>query len=115
MFYSTACLVGKKLAPDLINKGCKAFIGYKEEIFAYKQNEKKEISKNCDNAGIMAFLSDDITIYEACERMKSYYTQQIDRLEDVKDMLFAGNLIHARESIVCLGDKNLKKEDLCVP
>jgi hypothetical protein len=114
LFYTTACSVGKELGAHLIKNGCLAFVGYKNEIHAYKQNDKKEISKNCDNAGIIAFLSDDITISEAYMKMKNYYTQQIDRLNDVRDMLFAGDLVKARESLICLGNKDLKKEDLFV-
>ena len=114
LFYTTACSVGKDLGPHLIEQGCLAFVGYKNEIHAYKKEERKEISKKCDNAGIIAFLSDDITVFEAYTRMKDYYTQQIDRQEQVKDMLFAGDLVEARNSLVCLGDKNLKKEDLFI-
>jgi len=60
----------------------------------------------------MAFLLEDITISEACTKMKNYYTQEIDRLTNFKDMLFAGHLVEARDSLVCLGNGNLKKEDL---
>ena len=112
LFYTTACSAGKKLGVHLIDKGCWAFIGYKNEINVHKQQDKKEISRNCDNAGIMAFLSDNITIHEAYVRMKSYYTQQIDKLNDVKDILFAADLREARDSIVCLGNKDLRKADL---
>jgi hypothetical protein len=112
LFYTTACSVGKELGAHLVKNGCLAFVGYKSDINAYKQIDKKDISMNCDNAGIMAFLSEDITISEACEKMKTYYTQQIDRLENVKDMLFAGNLVEARNALICLGNKNLRKENL---
>jgi len=114
LFYTTACSVGKELGYHLIANGCVAFVGYKSDIHAFIQNEKKEISKNCDNAGIMAFLSDDITISEACGRMKNYYTQQIDKLYNVDDVLFAGNLVEARDALICLGNQNLRKEDLFV-
>jgi hypothetical protein len=115
LFYTTACSAGKELGNHLIEKGCLAFVGYKTEINAYRQEGKKEISRNCDNAGIIAFLSENITIREAYKRMKNYYTQHIDRLFNVKDMVFAGNLVKARESLICLGNKDLKKEDLFLP
>jgi hypothetical protein len=114
LFYTSACSVGKDLGPHLIEQGCLSFIGYESEINAYKKNERKDISKKCDNAGIIAFLSGDLTIYDSYKRMKNYYTQQIDKLEDIKDIMFAMDLIHARESLVCLGNENLKKEDLFV-
>jgi len=112
LFYTTACSVGQELGSHLIEMGCLAFVGYTSEVYAYKQSEKKEISKNCDNAGIIAFLSEDISIFEASTKMKKYYTQAIDRLHNFKDMLFAGDLVEARDSLVCLGNGNLKKEDL---
>ncbi len=113
-FYTTACSVGKDLGHHLIELGCLAFIGYDRPINAYKQSERQEISKKCDNAGIMAFLSEDINIFESYQKMKNYYTQQIDKLEDVKDMMFAMDLIQARESLVCLGNRDLKKENFFV-
>jgi len=114
LFYTTACSVGKELGAHLIENGCLAFIGYDETVSAYKLTEKKDISKNCDNAGIIEFLSDDITIWEAYMRMRNYYTQQINKFENLEDMMFAGDLVEARDALVCLGDKNLKKENLFV-
>jgi hypothetical protein len=114
LFYTTACSVGKELGLHLIDKGCLAFVGYKSEIYVYKQDEKKQISRNCDNAGIIAFLSENITILEAYTKMKNYYTQEIDRLTNLKDMLFAGELVVARDSLIYFGNGNLKKEDLFI-
>jgi uncharacterized protein YkvS len=112
LFYTTACSTGKELGEDLINKGCLAFIGYKNDTIAFTEGLKKEVSKNCDNSGIIAFLADDITIFEAFKKMKNYYAQQIDRLNTVKDRLFAGHLVDAMESLVFLGRRDLRKENL---
>ena len=38
LFYSTACLIGKKLAPALIEKGCLTFVGFDEEITVIFEN-----------------------------------------------------------------------------
>lgn len=113
LFYTAACSVGKELGVHLIEKGCLAFVGYNRVISVLKPIHRK-ISMNCDNAGIVAFLLEDITIFEACKKMKNYYTQEIDRLTNFKDMLFAGELVEARNSLVCLGNENLKKEDLFI-
>ncbi|GHT17014.1 hypothetical protein AGMMS4956_20290 [Bacteroidia bacterium] len=114
LFYTTACSAGKELGSYLVDSGCLAFVGYKNDINVYIKTDKKDISKNCDNAGIVAFLSENITILEACKKMKTYYTQQIDKLENMKDMIFAGELVEARDALICLGNENLKKEDLFV-
>jgi len=111
LFYTTACSVGKELGEHLIGQGCLAFVGYEKTINVYQQDGNIEISRNCDNAGIIAFLSENITIFEAYTKMKKYYTQQIDRLNNIKDIVFAADLVETRDALVCLGDKNLKKED----
>jgi hypothetical protein len=104
---------GKELGEDLINKGCLAFIGYKTETIAFLEGSMKEISIKCDNAGIMEYLSNDITIFEAFEKMKNCYTQQIDRvLNDEKFTVFAAALVEARDSLVFFGKSDLKKEDM---
>jgi len=112
LFYTTACSAGKELGRHLVEQGCLTFVGYEKTINKYQKDDKKEISINCDNFGIIAFLLKDITIFEAYFLMKKNYTQQIDRLNNVKDILFAADLVEARDALVCLGDKNLKKEDL---
>lgn len=115
LFYTTACSVGKELGEHLISKGCLAFIGYKNSINVYRQDIKNRISMNCDNAGIITFLLDDITIFEAYERMKNFYTQQIDKLYEVKDMLFAADLVETLDALVFFGNRDLRKEDLFLP
>lgn len=111
LFYSTACLVGKKLAPNLIEHGCKAFIGFTEESQAFEKDDYKEISINCDNAGIKALLSTKITVEQAFDMMKSYYSQQIDKFNEVKDILFAAELTANREALILLGNGSLTKDD----
>jgi hypothetical protein len=114
LFYTTACSVGKELGAHLVENGCLAFVGYDDTVSAYRLTEKKDISEKCDNAGIIEFLSADITIWEAYMRMRNYYTLQINKFENLEDMIFAGDLVEARDALVCLGDKNLKKEDLFI-
>jgi len=114
LFYTTACSVGKELGDDLIDKGCSVFIGYKKEKIIFPEKIKQEISTLCDNAGIIEFLSNDITIYEAFKKMEDIYTQQIDNLINADDMLFAANLVDARESLVFFGKHNLKKGDFFI-
>jgi hypothetical protein len=112
LFYTTACSVGKELGEDLIDKGCLAFIGYKRDTVVFIEGLRKDVSRNCDHAGIIAFLADDITIFDAFKKMKNYYAQQIDRLNNVKDRLFAGHLVEAMESLVFFGKSDLRKEDM---
>jgi len=114
LFYTNACSAGKELGNDLITQGCLVFIGYKKEKFIFPEEIKRKISILCDNAGIIEFLSNDITIFEAFKKMEDIYTQQIDSLNDADDMLFLGFLVDARESLIFLGRRDLRKGDLFI-
>jgi len=114
LFYTTACSAGKELGDDLIEQGCSVFIGYKKEKIIFLDEVRREISILCDNTGIIEFLSNDITIYEAFKKMEDIYTQQIDKLIEAYDMVFAAHLVDAREALVFLGKQDLKKGDLSI-
>ena len=110
-FYATSCLAGLNLGPDLIKNGCRAFIGYDQTIDKLI-GEREPMSIKCDNAGINAFLSQEVTAFQAYEQMKAVYNQEIHRLLQFGDILTASVLINSREALIFLGDKELKKEDL---
>jgi hypothetical protein len=115
LFYSTACLIGRKLAPELINKGCKAFIGFKEESEVFQNASYRKIFIECDNYALKMFLTSDTTVEQSFNSMKNHYTNKIDHLMELgEDPLFIGALIANREALICLGDKNLKKENFFV-
>jgi hypothetical protein len=116
LFYSTACLIGKKLAPELINNGCRAFIGFKEDSEVFQNASYRQTFIECDNYALKMFMTSDATIEQAFDSMKNHYTNKIDRLMELgEDPLFIGVLTANREALVCLGDKSLKKEDLFFP
>ena len=117
LFYSTACLVGKKLAPELIDKGCKAFIGFKEESkVIFNEVSYRKTFIECDNYALMMLLTSDASVGQAFEAMKNHYTNKIDRAVELgEDFIFISFLRENRDALVCLGDKELKKEDFFVP
>lgn len=115
-FYSTACLTGKKLGFELINNGCSAFVGFTEETNAFCEDEYKYITIKCDLACLYSFLSDgDKTIGQSLDDAISYYNTQIDKLADIGDVLFRGELITNREALTLIGNKDLKRSDLEFP
>ncbi len=115
LFYSTACLVGERLGPELINKGCRSFVGFREESEVFQNTLYRQTFIECDNFAIKMFLATNASIGESFEAMKDYYTRKIDRLiEFGEDPLFIGALTANREALVCLGDKALKKEDFFI-
>lgn len=111
LFLTNSCLTGKILGEDLVVNGCTSFVGYNEEIFGFLSEQYKTVSINCENACIKSFFSENISISMAFERMKNYYSTQIDKYEAL-DPLFASMLVKSRESLVILGNKELKHEDL---
>lgn len=113
LFYSTACLIGRELGNELITKGCKAFIGFIEKSTVSFVEQFQRTFIQCDNYALHAFMTmDNITIGGAFEMMKDFYTSQIDRILELGDPICAGYLMKNRDALVCLGDKNLKKENL---
>jgi len=116
LFYSTACLIGRELAPELINNGCKAFVGFNGETTVIFENiPYKRAFMECDNFAFKLFVISDTTIGQAFEAMKNHYTNIIDRaIELGEDILYISFLRENRDALVCLGDKNLKKEDFFV-
>ena len=115
LFYSTACLIGKELGPELIDKGCKTFVGFNEETVVFENAAFREKFMECDNYALKLFMISDNTIGQSFEAMKQHYTNQIDRLMELgEDPLFIGSLTANREALICIGDKNLKKEDLYI-
>lgn len=116
LFYTTACLVGRELAPELINKGCITFIGFKEESEVFHNVSYRNTFIECDNYALKMFMTSDTSIGKAFNSMKDHYTNKIDRLMELReDPLFIGALTANREALICLGNKELKKEDLFVP
>ena len=112
LFYSTACLIGKRLAPELIDKGCKAFIGFREASEVFQNSSYRQTFIECDNFALKMFLTSDTTIGQSFDSMKNYYTSKIKHFIELgEDPLFIGALNANREALICLGDKNLKKED----
>ncbi|WP_321369503.1 hypothetical protein [uncultured Draconibacterium sp.] len=113
LFFTNSCLSGKELGKDLIDNGCISFVGYVEEVYGFLNDEYMAVSINCDNACIKSFFSDTISISLAFERMKKYYTSQIDKYKSL-DPIFAARLVSNREALVLYGNMELVKEDLTV-
>ena len=115
LFYSTACLIGRKLASELIAKGCKTFIGFKDKSEVFECASYRQTFIECDNYALKMFLISDSTIGKAFDSMKVHYTSKIDRLMELgEDIFYIAALRENRDALVCSGDRNLKKEDLFV-
>lgn len=115
LFYSTACLVGKGLAMDLIGEGCKAFVGFSEESEVFAKSHIRKIFIDCDNYALKMFLTTNATIGDSVKAAKQYYSSKIDKLLEFKEnVLFVSALVNSRDSLICEGNKDLIKEDLFI-
>lgn len=108
--YTTSCLAGKKLGPDLIEQGCRVFIGYEEPVIAFK-DDRSDISLKCDNLGMTLFLTSDITAFDAYKMMKSHYSIAATKQLRFGDPLASGLIISSREALVFHGDMNATRRD----
>lgn len=78
LFYACSCLSANMLGQQLINNGCKVFLGFNQKISS-ANNETEPIFYHCENAFLYHFLSGNHTIqdclsfmYDEYERMKIY-------------------------------------------
>ncbi len=110
-FYSCACLAGDKLGNILIKSGCLAFIGYYGEVFIIENYH--DVFYTCQNYAIKSFLSNDETVIESYEKMRNYYTSEIDRLltGGMDDTIAASSLIGNRDCLISLGNLQLTRID----
>jgi len=113
LFYTNSCSCGKYLGPDLIRYKCSAFIGYDQKVDVFLEDHR-EISIKCDNFGIIAFLTQNITAHEAYEQMHTNYSIEVNKMRSFGNILGASVLVNARESLVFHGNKELKKEELII-
>jgi hypothetical protein len=113
IFYSNACLCGRELRIDLIQNGCKVFIGSNEEVQVFLLDP--HLSAKLDNYALLLFIEDDKTIHEAYISMLNHYDYEIDRLNSFEKGLGFGKaayLVEARDALVFEGDKALKFSSL---
>lgn len=104
-FYSMACDTGRVMGPELISRGCLAFIGYKDSAMALL-GALQTVSIDCDNRGIKNFIS-GMTLGESVDEMKLFFRQEISRLTKNGDVLAAGYLRHNLACLVVEGDRAL--------
>lgn len=112
-FYTSSCLSGANLGKELVRQGCRVFFGYDEPVVAFK-NELQDLSIQCDNIGLILFLTEKITAFEAYNKMKFFFTQSSKKQLKYGDVISAGLLINTREALVFCGDKEAKLDDFVI-
>jgi len=111
VFYSLACHTASKLGVNLIANGCSTFVGYNNLAYAtYEQF--KDIYIRCETYALKEFLTTRTSLGDAFDMMIQNYTVEIKSMYDSNQILMAMELIHNRDSMNILGNKEIMQEDL---
>jgi len=106
-YYTFSCYCGKNLAARLLENGACVFWGYIDE--AYSMPDYEEDFAELAILGLKHFYNGK-TIDNAYNAVKEEYTNKIYELYKT-DYFSAATLLHNRDSMVVLGDKNLTVND----
>jgi len=99
LVYTNACSTGIEFGKSLLSQNA-SYFGYEQDIDVWLDYEK--IFIECDNWGLYRLLQGD-TLEKAKEEAKEKFNQKIDELY-AKNLLVAGALENAKESIVIYGE-----------
>ena len=110
--YCFACNAGKKLGQSLIDNGAIAFVGYKDELKIQKFFNAFNSFIECATFGIILFINGD-DLFSSIRKMKNRYTDCMDQFY-LKDMLIASWFMEHRDSLIVLGNQNVKIIDFQV-
>jgi len=108
--YTNACLAGNKLGSEIIAKGGRTFIGYKDEVHSILDEQYKKISIRCDNYALILFLN-NYSVKEALTKTRAYFNEKIDSI-GFQSPFIAAILRENRDSLVAYGDLDLTMEEL---
>jgi hypothetical protein len=105
--YTFSCYCGKNLANVLIQNNACAFWGYIDK--AYSITDYEEDFTDLAISGLKHFF-DGKSIEKAYNAVIEEHTNKIDELYQT-DFFAAATLLHNRDSVVVLGNKNLNVND----
>lgn len=111
LFYSTGCHIGLNLAPDLINRGCRAFIGYADSSYAPQNETYDELFIECELFALNQFLATTRPLNELFNDMLNHTQIQIDWLSQNNEILEAMDLQSNKDCMILLGNGALTKSD----
>jgi len=113
-FYSTACHIGRELSKQLINDGCKCFIGYTNVSKAPIAGKYVELFIECELHALKNFFLSTKSIQVLFDEMISFTDEKIIELANGTDIVEAMALIANRDYMICVGtdaDKALTSND----
>lgn len=82
LFYACSCKSAKELGEQLIENGCRVFLGFNTTISSAK-NETEPIFYHCENAFLVRFLTTNETVQQCLSYMYNEYSRmQLHLLEN---------------------------------
>lgn len=78
-FYACSCLSAKQLGKQIIDNGCKVFLGFDATISSCNP-EVEGIYQDCENAFIPFFVNDGLTIHDCLKKVKEKYVESIGHI-----------------------------------
>ena len=111
LFYTSACECAVTLGPQLMAKGCLAFVGYNGPVDVWEGYY--EVFIECENYAIIEFMNSNKTIGVSFSEMKDKYNEAIDDLVlgNTEDKIVASLLVDNRDKLTLLGNADLVVKD----
>jgi hypothetical protein len=99
LFYTNGCYAGDELKQALEKADCYGFVGYEGEVLLPDDLEDEALFIDCENKGLVHFLTSGETLAASVQAMKEYYRLQCDALAEV-DLFKATRLLKNMELLV---------------
>jgi hypothetical protein len=110
LFYTTACNAGLGLRENLLQHGCKVFIGYADNSKAPLNEDYNSLFIDCELYALKQFISSDSTIDELFNEMMNYTQTKIDWLFDNNEIVEAMDLQSNKDCMMIDGDGTLTRQ-----
>ena len=107
LFYSFSCLASLELGTSLVDNGCRAFVGYKNEASIWTTYQG--VFVECANYAMKMF-SEGLSLSSAFDKMIEKHNQEIDKMYAM-DFFIASIIADNRDGLVLLGDRGVTIED----
>jgi hypothetical protein len=99
-FYTFACEAGEVLGKELVNQGCKCFIGYNKKTYIWNTFQIPFV--NTATYGLKLFFDGENT-KTIFSKMKDLYNEEIDKIYE-NDFVIASILMDNRDALVLHGE-----------
>ena len=110
-FYTTGCNAGLDLRANLLQHGCKVFIGYTNNSKAPLNEDYNSLFIDCELFALKQFLSSNRTINELFNEMMNFTQNKIDWLFEKNEIVEAMDLQSNKDCMIVDGNSSLTRLD----